>query len=95
MQHARGKGKLLVIGSTQKPGGFSVDREKLPVDYNHSKKAWMCSTIWIEYLRKWDRELRLQNKRILLFADNTPSHPNVAGLTNIRQEFFPRNTTSW
>ena len=86
--------RLLVIGLSQKPRGFPSDRETLPVDYRNSKKAWMNSTIWIEYLRKWDRELRFKNRKILLLADNAPSHPKVSGLTHIRLEFLPKNTTS-
>lgn len=86
--------QLLIIGTSQRPRGFPADRESLPVDYANSKKGWMTSSIWMEYLRKWDRELRLKNRKILLLADNAPSHPFVPRLTNIKLDFLPKNTTS-
>ena len=38
--------------------------------------------------------MRLQNRHILLFLDNAPSHPKHIELTNIKLVFFPANTTS-
>ena len=52
------------------------------------------SAIWHEYLNSWDRRLRLINRRILLLVDNCPGHPKVEGLTHIRVEYLPKNTTS-
>ena len=66
----------------------------IPLKYTNSKKAWMNSEIWTEYLKKWDRKLRNQNRKILLLIDNAPSHPIVSGLTHICVEFLPKNTTS-
>ena len=86
--------KLLVIGKSKQPRGFPSDPSRLPVVYRHSENAWMTSKIFTEYLRNWDRSLRLQGRSILLLVDNCSAHPKVDGLAAIRLEFLPPNTTA-
>jgi len=88
------KPKLLVIGKAARPRKFPKDLSILPVQYEHSKKAWMNSVIWDKFLRSWDRQMKLKGRKILLLVDNAPAHPDVPNLTNIRVEFLPKNTTS-
>ena len=89
-----GKEKILFIGNSANPRNFPKHHSSLPVTYTYSKKAWMNSQIWTSYLKQWDRRLKLQNRKILLLIDNAPSHPIVQGLTQVRVEFLPKNTTS-
>lgn len=54
----------------------------------------MTSTIFLEWLRIWDRELQKNSRNILLLIDNCAAHPKSMVLKNIRVEFLPPNTTS-
>lgn len=80
------KRKPLVIGKFQEPRCFQNIRT-LPVDYAFNKKAWMTSTIFEDYLRKWDVELSKEKRQILLLVQNCPAHPHVE-LNNIKLAFF-------
>jgi len=88
------KRKLFVIGKSKKPRCFPKDMKRVPVDWSHSKKAWMTSKIFEKYLRDWDAELGKTKRKILLLVDNCPAHPNVKSLQNIKLVFLPANTTS-
>ena len=88
------KKKLLVIGRSKKPRCFPRDLQTLPVDYDYSSKAWMTGIIFTRWLHNWDRELRLQKRKIILLIDNCSAHPQNVELTNIVIEFLPKNTTS-
>ncbi len=88
------KKPLLVVGKAERPRKFPRDLSSLPVQYEHTRKAWMTGLLWTKFLRQWDRQARLQGRKLLLLADNAPSHCSVSDLTNIRVEFLPKNTTS-
>ena len=66
----------------------------LPVTYKHSKKVWMTSQIWEEWLRSFDKKMARQKRRVLLFADNCPAHPVVPGLKAVTVHFLLPNTTA-
>ena len=84
----------LVIGKAQKPRCFgSMPTSKLPVKYYANSKAWMQTGIMEEWLRWLDRKMCHQNRKILLFLDNAPVHPNIS-LKNVKLQFFPANTTA-
>ncbi|CAH1241537.1 TIGD4 [Branchiostoma lanceolatum] len=88
------KEKPLIIGSSKKPRCFrNIKTAKLPVTYKNNRKAWMTSDVFLDWLSKLDKKMGQQGRKILLFADNAPSHPNVS-LRNIELKFFPPNTTS-
>ena len=53
----------------------------------------MTADIWSRYLMRWDAQLRIEGRFILLLADNAPGHKEVT-LTNIHVEYMPKNTTS-
>ncbi|VVC35212.1 DDE superfamily endonuclease domain, partial [Cinara cedri] len=63
------------------------------VEYHSNKNAWMTSTIFIEWLQRWNTELDKTKKAICLILDNCTAHPNVS-LKNIKLEFLPPNSTS-
>jgi hypothetical protein len=54
----------------------------------------MTSDLFEAELRHWDRELRLQKRKILLLVDNCPTRPVLEKLENIKLVFLPANTTS-
>ena len=61
----------------------------LPVTYRHSKKAWVTSEIWKEWLRSFDSKMQLQKCKVLLFVDNCPAHPFVPNLKAVTVHFLP------
>nr|XP_042907519.1 tigger transposable element-derived protein 2-like [Parasteatoda tepidariorum] len=75
------KEKLLVIGKSKKPRCFKGVKN-LPVDYFANKRAWMTTTIFNEWLLKWDKRL----KRNI--------HDVTVSLKKINIMFLPPNTTS-
>ena len=84
----------LIIGKSAKPRCFNkIKPESLPVMYRNNKKAWMNSYLFEEWLKKLNRKMKSQNRNILLFIDNAPSHPHLT-LSNVKLAFFPPNTTS-
>ena len=86
--------KPLVIGRALKPRCFQgVDTARLPAYWFANKKAWMTSVLFQDWLKILNRQMRSQNRKILLFMDNAPSHPDVK-LSNVLVKIFPANTTS-
>ena len=64
--------------------------------YFANAKAWMTTEIVKEVLSMLDEKMIAEGRKILLFLDNAPSHPNILqeSLKNIKLEFLPKNTTS-
>lgn len=86
--------KPVVIGKSKKPRCFKrIRKEHLPVDYYFNSNAWMNSKIYEDFLKNVNRKMKMQKRKILLFVDNAPSHPNM-DLSNVKVQFLPPNTTS-
>jgi predicted DNA-binding protein YlxM (UPF0122 family) len=84
----------LIIGKCRKPRCFkNIDPKNLPVSYRFNKKAWMTSAIYEDWLKTVNKTMKRQNRNILMFVDNAPSHPQL-NLSNVTVKFFPPNTTS-
>lgn len=84
----------LVIGKSLKPRCFK-NVKSLPVTYRNNQKAWMTSMLFEEFLLDWDRKLEAENRKIILFVDNCPAHPQIQNkLSQIKLQFFPPNMTS-
>ncbi|GFS45854.1 tigger transposable element-derived protein 4 [Nephila pilipes] len=83
----------LVIGKCQIPQSFKYVKH-LPVAYEFNCYAWMTSTIWEEWLKKIDCQMRNKNRKIVLLCDNCHSHTNNVHLTNMKLVFLPKNATS-
>ena len=66
---------------------------KLPVTWRHNKKAWMNSEIFSDWLNEVDKQMRRQNRHILMFLDNAYSHAKDLKLNNVILNFLPANTT--
>jgi hypothetical protein len=103
------KRKLWVVGRAMEPHAFKRNRintGNLPVIYRSNKKAWMITSLWFEFLRNLNVEMRIERRHIALVTDNCPTHPNPANpplnwtgptppeLTNVTLVFLPPNTTS-
>ena len=84
---------LLVIGKSKNPRCFK-SVHSLPVDYTASKKAWMNSEIFMNWLQKMNRRFVQQSRNVLFIVDNCPAHPVVDNLSNMKVVFFPPNATS-
>ena len=85
---------LLVVGKSKKPRCFPTDPKYLPVDYDHSKNAWMTGNIFQRWLQKWDTSLHTKKRKICLLVDNCPAHPADVPLTNIILKFLPPNAAN-
>jgi DDE superfamily endonuclease len=73
-----------------------ISKNTLPVNYYWNSKSWMQVSIWNEYLKKLDSQMRAQDRNILLLVDNAPTHALYENtyLTNITIENLPLNTTA-
>ena len=47
------------------------------MQYFHSKKAWVTTEIMIQFLTASDCKLDAENRKVSLFLDNAPSHPET------------------
>ncbi|XP_054652952.1 tigger transposable element-derived protein 4-like [Dunckerocampus dactyliophorus] len=84
---------LFLIGKFNKP--FCLKHvERLPLKYNHSKKAWMTPALFTTWIQQLDRQMVIQQRKIVLIVDNCSAHPHVEGLQAIKLVFLPPNYTS-
>ena len=68
--------------------------KQLPCRYRSQRKSWMTGDLFGVWIRKLDSSLRVQDRKVVLFIDNCPAHPEIKKLTNINLIFLPPNTTS-
>lgn len=90
------KRRVIVIGRSAKPRCFSCinfNHDKLPVDYYWNENAWMTKKIFTDVIQKWDEELRISNRKILLLLDNFSGHYIEYVPSNIKFLFFMPNST--
>ncbi|XP_053571634.1 tigger transposable element-derived protein 6-like [Bombina bombina] len=86
--------KPLVIGKATKPRCFkNIDTTQLPVIWRANKKAWMTAELMSEWLKIFDRKMKREGHKVILFLDNATSHPHLK-LSNVKLAWFPANTTS-
>jgi hypothetical protein len=70
---AREKVPLLVIGKYAKPRDFKR-ANRLPVEYRANRKAWMTSTLFDEWLLRFDKRMRAGKRNVALILDNCAAH---------------------
>lgn len=87
--------KMLVIGKSKTPRCFRGVKS-LEVDYTFNKKAWMTTDIFTGWVKKLDKQMTTQKRKIVLFIDNCTAHPGDINsvLNNVKVVFFPPNLTS-
>ncbi|XP_064475743.1 tigger transposable element-derived protein 4-like [Ornithodoros turicata] len=54
----------------------------------------MTQVLFEKWLRRMDRRFVREGRKVLFLVDNCPGHGIVSGLTAIRVEFLPPNTTA-
>ena len=88
------KVKPLVIWRYANPHCFKgIKKNQLSVEYYSNKNAWMTSGVFETWLKKLNRKMASEKRKILLFLHNASSHPTVE-YSNEKLQFFPPNTTS-
>ena len=84
---------LLVIGKSKFPRCFRG--ENIPIEYLANKNAWMNGEIFTQYVTKFDRRMKRDNRKIALIVDNCTAHPtDIQGLQAVKLCFLPPNTTA-
>uniref|UniRef100_A0A3B3SWE0 HTH CENPB-type domain-containing protein n=1 Tax=Paramormyrops kingsleyae TaxID=1676925 RepID=A0A3B3SWE0_9TELE len=83
---------MYMIGKSKNPRAFK-NVGSLPVSYCVNKKAWMTSTLFDDWLKKLDRQMAKEKRKICMVIDNCPAHPNYEH-ENIELVFLPPGTTS-
>lgn len=85
----------IIIGNAARPRAFG--RINIETAFNlfwrSNKKAWMTTILFTEFLKRFDRKMVLEGRKVLLFLDNATSHADIQ-LKNVRLVFFPPNMTS-
>ena len=87
------KREPFVIGKSHHPHFRGI--KNLPTRHQGVRSAWMTASLFEEWLKGWDQELR-KGKKALLTIDNCPAHPLVEsmGLSNLKVVFLPPNMTA-
>ncbi|WAQ91281.1 hypothetical protein PtA15_14A163 [Puccinia triticina] len=64
----------LVIGRTLEPDTFQAPQGEKPYWYRYSARGRSSSPIFSEWIRKFDREMQRQERKVFLMFDNTRGH---------------------
>lgn len=87
--------KPLVIGKSKNPQAFkSKNISNFNLTYKNNSKAWMSLTIFEEWLKELNSNLKNSNRKILLIIDNAPVHPKDVEYSNIELFYLIPNVTS-
>ncbi|XP_006884531.1 PREDICTED: tigger transposable element-derived protein 4 [Elephantulus edwardii] len=79
---------LLVIGKNRSPPCFKGVKS-LPVYYEANRMARMTSEIFEQWMWKLDEKFQAQQRRVVIFVDSFPAHPEVKNLKSIELAFLP------
>lgn len=85
----------IVIGNAKRPrcfGRIDINRA-YNIDWRSNKTSWMTSEIFEDVLKLFNRKMKLQKRKVILFLDNAKCHPNIV-LSNVKLQFFNANTTT-
>jgi DDE superfamily endonuclease/Tc5 transposase DNA-binding domain/Fission yeast centromere protein N-terminal domain len=96
------KEDVWVIGRSKNPRCFkNINQRLLRIQYRYNKSKWMTGMIMEEYLRWFNNKMYSQGRKVLLLLDNFSGHElgvqligGKQGLSNVRIEWLPPNTTS-
>jgi len=96
------KEQVWCIGKSKNPRCFKkINRKLLRIEYRYNKTKWMTGIIMEEYLQWLDNKISGANRKVLLLLDNFSGHElgvelvgGKQGLSNVRVEWLPPNTTS-
>ncbi|XP_040107375.1 tigger transposable element-derived protein 4 [Oryx dammah] len=79
---------LLLIGKNRNPHCFKGIKS-LPVYYEANKMAWMTADVFEQWMQKLDERFQAQQRRVVIFVESSPVHPEVKNLKSIELAFFP------
>uniref|UniRef100_A0A452FPK3 Tigger transposable element derived 4 n=1 Tax=Capra hircus TaxID=9925 RepID=A0A452FPK3_CAPHI len=79
---------LLFIGKNRNPHCFKGIKS-LPVYYEANKMAWMTADVFEQWMQKLDERFQAQQRRVVIFVESSPAHPEVKNLKSIELAFFP------
>ncbi|KAG9415735.1 hypothetical protein AC1031_021893 [Aphanomyces cochlioides] len=90
------KREIKFIGHSIRPRWFG-DRstEEMHLNYSSSKKGWMTSTLFNEWLECFNASMAKQDRKVLLLVDNASSLRAIESLSNVEVRFLPPNTTAY
>uniref|UniRef100_A0A224Z619 Tigger transposase n=1 Tax=Rhipicephalus zambeziensis TaxID=60191 RepID=A0A224Z619_9ACAR len=82
---------LMVVGASPLPHSIVLPG----LTYAVNEKSWMTRRVFVEELRRWDRELESRKRKVLLLVDQTGCHElgKKANLKNIDVIYPPPNTS--
>lgn len=83
-----------IIGKAAKPRCFKgIAINSLNVEWRSNKRAWMTRDLMSDWLLAFDRKMKRQKRKVILFLDNATSHPKLE-LENVKLMFLPPNVTA-
>ena len=88
-----GKLPKFVIGKSAKPRCFK-NAKILPCCYRLQVKSWMNSFLLDGWVKELDKKFEKENRKVILIADNCPTHSIIEGLKVVVLVSLPPNTTS-
>lgn len=91
------KCKPLVINKHERPRCFGkVWNPNNVVHYYYNSKAWMTQFIFHDWLKKFDKRMSIEKRKVLLLIDNAAGHGSIdeSVYPNVKIEYLPANTTS-
>ncbi|KAL3229458.1 hypothetical protein MRX96_023554 [Rhipicephalus microplus] len=78
---------LTVVGASPLPHSVVLPG----LTYSVNEKSWMTRRVFVEELRRWDRELEARKRKVLLLVDQTVCH-ELGKKANLRR--YPRSYRS-
>ena len=81
--------KLWIIGKSKRLHSFPRYTSALEqyVTYRSNSKAWMTGDIFMEFLNKLNKKIKLQGRHIIMLLNNCLTHPAIH-LSNIKLVFY-------
>ena len=83
----------LIIGKSARPQCFRMTGI-IPLPYQSNSTAWMTGAIWQQWIKGFNSRMKQLDKKVILFIDNCPGHPEVNDLSNVTVQYLPPQTTS-
>lgn len=82
--------KPLIIGKVGQDRCFkNINVNDIGVTWKSNNKAWMTRDIMTEWLLDLDHRMTAANRKIVLFLDDTSTHPLLYNLQSVKLIFFP------
>ena len=81
----------LVIGTSNSIHEFfGLDTDLLPVSWEIQNNSWMTSDLFDKWLQLFDKKMKTQGRKTLLWVEYSPCHQVNAEVTSVRIMYYPR-----